>query len=248
MRKEDFLKFVPEKYKAGKMSDHAAAAATIRAILKAEGIAAKVTSKSYAGGDNVSIGLADADPYESRLVVNIHGFFEYGTFDGYTDCYDHKKSDQMISGLPTAKYVLMEFNYSEEMKEKAFNFIKECFAEGTPEDELRQYSYRLLRADVHEIEREGRARDFWLPILESKKAEKSKTVTPAPAVSSEKGAENCEFIETDKFFQVKFSAKPAAEVLETLKRNDFKWFRAFGYWGTFKNGRTADQMRAAIGL
>lgn len=55
-----------------------------------------------------------------------------------------------------------------------------------------------------------------------------------------------EFIETDNFFQVKFSAKPAAEVLENLKKNGFKWFRCFGYWGTFKNGRTAEEVKQAL--
>lgn len=70
----------------------------------------------------------------------------------------------------------------------------------------------------------------------------SKSVDSAESVTDK----DAEFIETDKFFQVKFSAKPAAEVLENLKKNGFKWFRCFGYWGTFKNGRTAEEVKQAL--
>lgn len=91
--------------------------------------------------------------------------------------------------------------------------------------------------DSNVVKMEKDAAEFYQSVVNRLKSE-----------TTEKVEESFEFIETDRFFQVKFAKKPASEVLETLKRNGFKWFRAFGYWGTFKNGRTADQMRVAIRL
>lgn len=97
------------------------------------------------------------------------------------------------------------------------------------------------------VKMEKAAAEFYQGVVDRLKSETTEKATkeePKTATSVE--VSEAEFIETDKFFQVKFSAKPAAEVLETLKRNGFKWFRCFGYWGTFKNGRTAEEVKQAL--
>lgn len=101
--------------------------------------------------------------------------------------------------------------------------------------------------DAPVVKMEKDAAEFYQGVVARLKSETTENETkeePKTTMSSEMS--KAEFIETDKFFQVKFSAKPASEVLENLKKNGFKWFRCFGYWGTFKNGRTAEEVKQAL--
>lgn len=101
--------------------------------------------------------------------------------------------------------------------------------------------------DSSVVKMEKSAAEFYQGVVDRLKSETTEKATkeePKKVTAAE--VSEAEFIETDRFFQVKFSAKPAAEVLERLKKNGFKWFRCFGYWGTFKNGRTAEEVKQAL--
>ena len=244
INKNEILACVPEKWKKGKMSDHAAAAVIIRTLLKKEGIAARVRSEIGGYTDSVSIETTDADPFQTDKIAKISSFFKAGHFDGMRDIYEDKPEAERLAGVPSVYYVFHSNENSDELRNRAFEFVKNRFAEGTDEADLKHFTKRILNADEGECRGDGMARDFWNAVLKEKYSQKetSKAVDSAESVT----AKDAEFIETDKFFQVKFSAKPAAEVLENLKNNGFKWFRCFGYWGTFKNGRTAEEVKQAL--
>lgn len=100
--------------------------------------------------------------------------------------------------------------------------------------------------DAPVVKMEKDAAEFYQAVVNRLKSEITEKATNEEPKTATTAQPEAEFIETDKFFQVKFSAKPAAEVLENLKKNGFKWFRVFGYWGTFKNGRTAEEVKKAL--
>lgn len=100
--------------------------------------------------------------------------------------------------------------------------------------------------DSSVVKMEKAAAEFYQDVVNRLKSETTEKATKEEPKTSTAAQSEAKFIETDKFFQVKFSAKPAAEVLENLKKNGFKWFRSFGYWGTFKNGRTAEEVKQAL--
>lgn len=84
------------------LSSHAAAAAAIRSELKTWFPSTKfrVTSDSFANGNSVHIRWVDGPPIGAvDLVV---GKYQYGTFDGSTDCYNY---DNRREDIPQAKYV-----------------------------------------------------------------------------------------------------------------------------------------------
>ena len=108
------------------LSTHAAAAKMIRAELKRHGIPGRVTSESYAGGSSVSVHLADPLPATVAAVEAFANQFQYGHFDGMTDCYDfsNRRDD-----LPQVKFVMVYADYSDEIQAAAAAYAKELGVE-----------------------------------------------------------------------------------------------------------------------
>lgn len=109
-----------EEYKAeqkiknnGKLSSHAATAAAIREELKKNfsGVKFSVTSESFAGGDSCHISWTDG-PTRTEVEA-ITGKYQYGSFDGMTDCYNYTNSREDI---PQVKYVSESRSISEEIE------------------------------------------------------------------------------------------------------------------------------------
>lgn len=102
-------------------SNHAAAAAAIRAELKRHGIKASVRSESYSGGSSITVDLQqDLSP---AAVAEIKGFcnqYVRGSFDGMTDCYHYDNTRQ---DLPQVSYVFVNMDYSEEAKQAARDYV-----------------------------------------------------------------------------------------------------------------------------
>lgn len=109
----ELLLFVPKR----NMSDHAKAAATVRAFLKAKGIQASARSESFAGGTSLNVTLIDAKRSQLKMVREMESLFEYGTFDPYTDSYLPKPLDKENT-LPKVKYFISQARFSESMQAK----------------------------------------------------------------------------------------------------------------------------------
>ena len=99
----------------GKSSSHAATAAAIKAELKAAFPNCKfsVTSDSFSGGNATRIHWTDGPT--STEVEKITGKYQYGHFDGMTDCYESSNSRDDI---PQTKYVTESRSYSEGLEQE----------------------------------------------------------------------------------------------------------------------------------
>ncbi len=82
----------------------ALAANAIKAELKASfpNVKFSVKSENYSGGDAVNIYWTDGP--DNEAVNNIVRKYEYGTFDGMTDCYNYtnRRTD-----IPQTKFVFL---------------------------------------------------------------------------------------------------------------------------------------------
>ena len=119
----------------------AIAASMIRKELRKHGIKASVTSENYSGGNSIRIRLNDELPITVERIESFCDQFVAGHFDGMTDCYVY---DNYKAG-PTVKYVFVQNNISDELKEKAEAFVKKYFVSSLTGYELDRTVLEMLR-------------------------------------------------------------------------------------------------------
>jgi hypothetical protein len=87
----------------------------IRSDLKAKfpSMKFRVTSSSFAGGDSVDIRWTDGPT--RKEVESVVKKYQYGDFDGMTDCYNYNNADESI---PQSKYVQCQRDISETAREE----------------------------------------------------------------------------------------------------------------------------------
>jgi hypothetical protein len=103
------------------LSDHAAAAAAIRAELKKHGIRASVRSDSYSMGSSINVKIKqDVSPAALEKIRAFCSQYQYGHFDGSIDLYEYSNSRDDI---PQVSYVFVEVDYSDEIKQAARDYI-----------------------------------------------------------------------------------------------------------------------------
>lgn len=102
----------------------AKAAAAIRKELKTAfpKIVFSVTSDTYSMGDSVRIKYEDGPKTEE--VDKITSKYQYGNFDGMTDCYNN---DNCRDDIPQAKYVQISRSMSERSRNLAKELLKQHF-------------------------------------------------------------------------------------------------------------------------
>jgi hypothetical protein len=102
-------------------TEAALAAQAIRNELKALGIQARVKSRNFSMGNAVDIYVTDLPPFLSAKVKAIGDKYQYGHFDGMTDCYEHSNSREDI---PQAKFVHVNNQISDEMREAVYQHLR----------------------------------------------------------------------------------------------------------------------------
>lgn len=102
------------------ISTHAAAAKAIRTELKKNGIQARVTCKSYSGGDSVSVSINNQAPWVVAKIENFCNQYQMGHFNGMEDLYEYSNT----SDLPQVKFVFVNNNYSDDVKKEAREYIE----------------------------------------------------------------------------------------------------------------------------
>ena len=102
-------------------SSHAGAAKLIRQELKALGIPARVTSKTYAGGCSIRVSMIDQPVTIREQVIKLCDKYEYGTFDGMTDCYniDNRRDD-----IPQVKYLFVDNAISNAKRQEVWDNLR----------------------------------------------------------------------------------------------------------------------------
>lgn len=133
------------------MSEPARAAAEIRKTLKAQGFKVRARSELYSMGSSVDVEVdGDLLPATRNKIEAYCKQFQYGYFDGMTDCYEYtnRRDD-----LPQAKHVFVQFNLSDELKAEAKAFVDEI--NGIDEFEKDRYVWMVLSDDA------GWGQRFW---------------------------------------------------------------------------------------
>lgn len=110
---------------AKQLSTHAAAAKMIRQHLKSIGVPCKVRSESYSGGNSVSVTVGDVNPQLRKELQAYVDQFQQGHFNGMTDSYEYSSGRDDI---PQVKYTFLNVDYSEDLKQKAYEFICNRFS------------------------------------------------------------------------------------------------------------------------
>jgi hypothetical protein len=129
-------------------SEQAQAAAEIRKGLKARGIKARVTSTSASMTSSVDVTInQDVTPEERNELESFCNKYQYGHFDGMTDCYEYSNTNENV---PQAKFVFVRVDYSDEIKAEAAAYIANI--NGIEEWKRDQYVYMVIM---------GSWGDFW---------------------------------------------------------------------------------------
>lgn len=135
------------------LSQQAQAAKLIRKELKTAfpGVKFSVSSTSYSGGDSVRIEWVNG-PTRSQ-VQDISDKYQYGHFDGMTDCYEYSNN---IKDLPQSKFVFADREVTKEVYELIYDVWFSTFQgfeaiEGTKERFLRNGKEEGTRYEAHRI-------------------------------------------------------------------------------------------------
>ena len=104
-------------------SRHALAAAALRAEIKAAFPAVKFTCKSsrYSGGSSLRVEMDDQPRATFKAIERIANKYQYGHFDGMTDCYEFSNKNE---NLPQVKFVFTHNNMSAAMKQRIYSQIR----------------------------------------------------------------------------------------------------------------------------
>jgi len=109
------------------MTHAAEAAKIIRKELKAMGIKARVTSKTYSGGNSVDVDMIDQPRATVDAVKKMCAKFEYGHFNGQIDCYEYSN---VRNDIPQVKYLFVRNEASAETKERLYQEMRNGWAGG----------------------------------------------------------------------------------------------------------------------
>lgn len=105
-------------------TEAAKAANQIKSILKNNGIKCSAKSKVFSMGSSVDVKVKNLLPATLEKVKAFCEQYEYGTFDGMTDCQGIKNRHL---DLPQAKYVSVSCDYDEEYYQAAWEELKSDF-------------------------------------------------------------------------------------------------------------------------
>ena len=126
---------------AKQMSENARAAKMVRQELKARGIKGRVTSRQYSMGSSMDVViLEDVNPEIYESVKEYARQFQFGHFDGMQDLYEYSNSRDDI---PQVKHVFTRIEYSDELKQRVWNYIRNVYAnmEDAPEQLEESYNF-----------------------------------------------------------------------------------------------------------
>ncbi|MDH5184515.1 MAG: hypothetical protein OEX12_11565, partial [Gammaproteobacteria bacterium] len=123
------------------MSEHAQVAKLCRQYCKSIGVKCKARSESYAGGDSVTVTIDDQPPHIVAQITNECKQYQYGHFDGMNDIYEYSNTDKNI---PQTKFLFIQSHYSDELRQKAWSFIRNRFGVDQPEDYAEVNKYNTI--------------------------------------------------------------------------------------------------------
>jgi hypothetical protein len=149
-------------------SNHALAAALVKAYAKNVLGIAKVSTKSdsYSGGSSITVTVIDQHPDTVDALKSYVSQFQYGKFDGMNDIYEYTNRN---ADLPQVKYAFVNNEKSAELKQAAFNYLRSTYSEcdSLPSDYQAAQNLHVaahceyVSALVHRILCDKSADGFW---------------------------------------------------------------------------------------
>lgn len=107
------------------LSESAKVAKIIKAELKKHGIECRAKSNNYSMGSSVDIYIEDQPPWVVEAIKKQTDKYEYGTFDGMTDCQGVKNRGLDV---PQVKYLTIHNSFSEDSERKAWEKLVNHFS------------------------------------------------------------------------------------------------------------------------
>jgi hypothetical protein len=114
-------------------SEHAKAAKLIRQHLKANGIKARVRTRTASMMTAIDVEVYDQMPAAVKAILNWCKQFEYGHFDGMTDSYEYSNRR---NDIPQVKYLHIQNRWSETKRAEAWAFVRAYYADASDSDTL----------------------------------------------------------------------------------------------------------------
>ena len=75
-------------------------------------------------GNSVTVSVNDMPPWTIKEIEKFTGKFKSGHFDGMTDMYEYSNND---SSIPQTKYLSVNNEFSDELKQEAWQFVLNSF-------------------------------------------------------------------------------------------------------------------------
>ncbi len=149
---------------AKQLSQAAQVAKIARKIGKDMGLKIRARSSYFAGGNDVTVTVYDATPNQINELKSALAKYRAGHFDGMTDMYEYSNHRDDI---PQTKYLSIDPEYSDEIKQAAWDLLRTSHNIDLPVD-YSQLTYNDIFDDecvlslIHQILR-GNTRyvNFW---------------------------------------------------------------------------------------
>lgn len=245
-----------ERVKAGDYASARLAAKNIRTELKIAfpGIKFSVTSKTFSGGDSVDINW-ELGP-TTKEVEKITGKYQEGSFNGMEDIYEYDRENVWPDLFGGAKYV-RENRHEGESYEiiaaalcdrwqiekpadgKSYWNVSSGSNGATYNDSVGMIARQILHAGSYPagaiitgIEETGETCGRWDEILRATftSPQTNQAPAPTPAMNLQPGTVTITENEEKDGIEIRFPAKPAPTVLDSLKSHGFRWSRFAGCW------------------
>lgn len=108
-------------------TEQAKAASEIKKYLKAKGLKCSVLSHSGSMTTSVRATVYDLPPALFKEIDKYCDQYQEGDFDGMSDSYEYRRTKD---NLPKVKYVFVTNEYSDELKQKAWLYVRETCSGG----------------------------------------------------------------------------------------------------------------------
>lgn len=114
----------------------------------------EIRSSNFAGGNSVHIDWVDGPTQDQ--VTSITSKYEYGHFDGMTDCYEYSNGR---TDIPQAKYVQVGRSFSEQTYQDNFDRIRKSYSGFGDATDMETYNpnwnataRQLIWRELHDVD------------------------------------------------------------------------------------------------
>lgn len=121
-------------------SEQARVAKLCKSFIKSMGYDCRARSDSFSMGDSVDVDVKNIPPDDLEKIKSELGQYKYGHFNGMEDIYEYSNRRDDI---PQTKYLSIHCEYSEELRQKAWDYIRANLSEAADGPESFQDAHQV---------------------------------------------------------------------------------------------------------